>query len=123
MFKNVKISIYITIPLPEALHWCETWSLILRLRHRLRAFEKKVLKRIFGPTRDEVTGGGRNLQNEELHNLYSSSGTIRMVKSRRVRWEFRVAQMVKRNEYTLFVGKGTRRQETTRKTKMDLGEI
>jgi hypothetical protein len=52
------------------LYGCETWSLTLREGHRLRVFEDRVLKRIFGPKRDEVTGGWRKLHNEELHNLY-----------------------------------------------------
>jgi hypothetical protein len=56
----------------------ETWSLTLREEHRLRVFENRVLRRIFGPKRDEVTGGWRKLHNEELHNLYSSPGTIKI---------------------------------------------
>jgi hypothetical protein len=67
------------------LYGCETWSLTLREEHRLKAFEKKVLRRIFGPKRDEVTGGWRKLHNEELLNLYSSPSIIKMIKSRRIR--------------------------------------
>jgi hypothetical protein len=63
-----------------------TWSLTLREEHRLRVFENRVLRRIFGPKRDEVTGGFRKLHNEELHNLYSSSSIIKITKSRRMRW-------------------------------------
>jgi hypothetical protein len=59
-------------------------------------FENRVLRRIFGPKRDEVTGGWRNLHNEELHNLYSSPSIIRMIKSRRIRWEGHVAPMGRR---------------------------
>jgi hypothetical protein len=66
---------------------CETWSLTLRQEHRLRVFENRVLKRIFGLKRDEVTGGWRKLHNEELHNLYSSPSIIKIIKSRRMRWE------------------------------------
>jgi hypothetical protein len=62
------------------LYGCETWSLTLREEHRLR-----VLRRIFGPKRDEVTGGWRKLHNGELHNWYSSQSIIRMIKSRRKR--------------------------------------
>jgi hypothetical protein len=65
---------------------CETLSLTLREEHRLRVFEKRVLRRIFGPKRDGVTGGWRKLHIEELHNLYSSPSMIRMTKSRRMRW-------------------------------------
>jgi hypothetical protein len=68
------------------LYWSENWSLILREEHRLRVLENRVLRRIFGPKRDEVTGGWRKLHNEELHNLYSSASIIRMIKSRRMSW-------------------------------------
>jgi hypothetical protein len=75
------------------LYGCETWFLILREEHKLRVFENRVLRRIFGPKRDEVTGGWRKLHNEELHNLYSSQNIIRMIKSRRMRWTGYVARM------------------------------
>jgi hypothetical protein len=68
------------------LYGCETWSLTLREEHRLRVFENRVLRRIFGPKRDEVTGGWRELHNEELHDLYSSPSVIRIIKSRMMRW-------------------------------------
>jgi len=64
--KNVKIKMYTTIILPVVLHGCETWSLTLRERRRLKVFENRVL-RIFGPKRDEVTGKWRKLHNEELN--------------------------------------------------------
>jgi hypothetical protein len=74
--------------------------------HRLRVFENRVLRRIFGPKRDEVTGVRRKLHNEELHNLYSSLNIIRMIKSSRMRWAGHVARMVaKRNAYGILVGK------------------
>jgi hypothetical protein len=82
--KNVEIIIYKTIILPVVLCGCETWSLTLMEEHRLRMFENRVLKRIFGPQRDEVTGGSRKLHNQELHNLNSSPSIIRMIKSRMV---------------------------------------
>jgi hypothetical protein len=69
--KNLKIRIYKTIILPVVLYGYETWSLTLREGHRLRMFEKKVLRRISGPKRDKVTGEWRKLDNEELHDLYS----------------------------------------------------
>jgi hypothetical protein len=59
-------------------------------------FENRVLRRIFGPKRDEVTGGWRKLHNEDLHNLYSSPSIIRMTKSRRMRWAGHVARMGRR---------------------------
>jgi hypothetical protein len=67
------------------LYGCETWSLTVREGHKLRVFENKVLRRIFGPERDRVTGGWRKLHNKELHNLYSSPSIIRIIKSRRMR--------------------------------------
>jgi hypothetical protein len=63
------------------LYGCESWSLTLREEHRLRVFENRVLRRIFGPKWDEVTREWRKLHNEELHNLYSSPDIIRQVKS------------------------------------------
>jgi hypothetical protein len=69
-------------------------------------FENRVLRRIFGPKRDEVTGGWRKLHNEELHDLYSSPSIIRIIRSRRMRWAAHVARMgEKRNAYRLLVGK------------------
>jgi hypothetical protein len=82
-----------TIILPVVLYGCETWSLTLREEHRLRVFENRVLRRMFGPKRDEVTGEWRKLHNEELHNLFSSPDIIRQVKSRRMRWAGHVARM------------------------------
>jgi hypothetical protein len=72
------------IILPVVLYGCETWSLTLREEHRLRVFENRVLRRIFGPKRDEVTGQWRKLHSEELHNLYSSPDIIRQVKANEV---------------------------------------
>jgi hypothetical protein len=87
--------------LPVVLYGCETWSLTLREEHRLRVFENRILKRIFGPNRDEVTGEWRKLHNEELHTLYSSLDIIRQIKSRRLRW----AGHVERKLYKVLVGK------------------
>jgi hypothetical protein len=68
---------YKTIILQVVLYGCETWSLALREEHRLRVFENRVLRRIFGPNTDEVTEDWRKLHNEELHNLYSSPDIVR----------------------------------------------
>jgi hypothetical protein len=84
----------------------ENFTLTVREEHKLRVFENRVLRRIFGPNRDRVTGGWRELHNEELHNLYSSPNIIRIMKSRRMRWAGHVARMgEKRNVYRLLVGK------------------
>jgi hypothetical protein len=109
----------------------ETWSLTLREeRTRLRGFENRVLRRIFGPKRDEVTGCWRKLHNEELHGLYSSpSIIIRVIKARRMRWEGHVARMGEvRGAYNYLVGRpegrrplGRPRRRWDDNIKMDLG--
>ncbi|KAJ4450477.1 hypothetical protein ANN_01902 [Periplaneta americana] len=83
--KNLKVRIYKTVILPVVLYGCETWTLALREEHMLRVFENKVLRKIFGAKRDEVTGEWRKLHNTELHALYSSPDIIRNIKSRRLR--------------------------------------
>jgi hypothetical protein len=104
--ENLKIRIYKTIILPFVLYGCEIWFLIVREEQRLRVFENRVLRRIFGPKRDELTGGWRNLHNEELHDLYTSSSVSRMIKSRRMRLVGHVARMgEERNTCRLLVGK------------------
>jgi hypothetical protein len=106
--ENIKITIYksiILIILPVVLYGCETCSLTLREKYRLRVFENRVLTRIFGPKRDEVTGGWRKLHNEELHNVYSSPSILSMIKSMKVRWAGHVARMGMRNAYRILVGK------------------
>jgi hypothetical protein len=82
--------------LPVVLYGCETWSQTLREEHRLRVFENRVLRRIFGPKRDEVTEEWRKLHNEGLHDLYSSPSIIRIIKVRRMRWAGHVARMGRR---------------------------
>ena len=80
--KNLKIKIYRTIILPVVLCGCETWSLTLREERRLRVCENRVLRKVFGPKRDEVTGEWRKLHNEELNDLYTVPNIVRVVKSR-----------------------------------------
>jgi hypothetical protein len=111
----VKVKIYKTIILPVVLYRCETWSLTLREEHRVRVFENRVRRRIFGPKRDKVTGEWRNLHSEELHNLNLYPDIIRQVKSRRMRWAGHVARMGEKSVQS-FDGK-VRRKETTGKTK------
>jgi hypothetical protein len=80
--KSLKIIIYKTIILPVVLYGYETLFLTLKEEHKLRMIENRVLRRIFGPKRNQVMGGWRKMHNEELHDLYSSPSIIRMVKSR-----------------------------------------
>jgi hypothetical protein len=109
----------------------ETWSLALREEHRLRVFENRVLRRIFGPKRDDVTGEWRKLHSEELHILYSSTDIIRQVKSRRMRWVGHVARMgEERKVYKVLVGEpegkrplGRPRRRWEDGIRMDLREI
>jgi hypothetical protein len=122
---------YKTTILPVVWYWCETWSLTLREKYRLRVFENRVLRRISGPKRDEVTGEWRKLHNGELHNLYSSQDIIRQVKSRRMMWGGHVARMgEERKLYKVLVGKpdgkrplGRPRRRWEDGIRMDLGGI
>jgi len=88
------------------LYGCETWSLTLRGERKLRVFENMVLRRIFGPRSEEVTGEWRRLHNEELNDLYSSPSIVRAIKSRRMRWAGHLARMgEERWVYRVLVGK------------------
>jgi len=78
--KIIKINIYRTIILSFVLYGCETWSVTFREEHRLRVFENRVLKNIFGPKRNDVTGMWIKLQKQELDYLYSSLNIIRVIK-------------------------------------------
>ena len=79
--KNLKIKIYRTLILPVVLYGCETWLVTLWEERKLRLFENMVLRRIFGPRREEVTGDWRRLRNVELNDLYSSRNIVRVIKS------------------------------------------
>jgi len=106
LYLYLKIKIYRTIILPVVLYASETWLLIFRDERRLRVFENRVLRGIFGPKRDEVTGECRKLHNEELNDLYSSPNIFRVIKSRRMRWAGHVARMGERmGVYRVLVGK------------------
>jgi hypothetical protein len=83
--KNLKIKIYKTVILPVVLYGCGTSYLTLREEHRLRVSENRVLRRIFGPKREE-DDVWRKMHNDELHSLFSSLNIVRVIKSRRMRW-------------------------------------
>jgi len=83
--KNIKIMTYRKIILTPVLYGCKTWSVTLREERGLKMFENRMLKRIFGPKRDEVTGECRKLHNEELNDLYSVPSIVWVIKSRRIR--------------------------------------
>ena len=129
--KNLKIKIYRTIILPVVLYGCEASSLTFREERKLRVFENMVLRRIFGPRRDEVMGKWRRLHNEELNNLYSSPNIVRVIISRRMRWAGHVAHMgEERGVYRFLVGKpegrrplGRPRRRWMDSIRMDLQEV
>jgi hypothetical protein len=103
--KNLKIKINKIVILPFMLYGCETWSLTLREEHRLRVFENRVLRRIFGPQREE-DGPWRKMHNDELHSLYTSPNIVRVIKSRRMRWAGHVARIGEgRGVYRVLVGR------------------
>jgi hypothetical protein len=129
--KNIKFNTYKTIILPVVSYGCKTWSLTLVEKHRLRVFENRALRKIFGHKMEEVAGGWRRLRNEELHNLYGLPNIIRVAKSSRMRWASHVARMRgMRNSYSIFVGKSEGKRPLRRprrrwedNIRMDLREI
>jgi len=122
---------YTELIVPVVVYGCETWSLTLRKKRRLRVFEYRVLRRIFGPKRDEVTGEWRKLLNEDLTYLYSLPNIVRVIKSRRMRWARQLARMrEKRGVYRVLVGRpegkrplGRHRHRWEDNTMMDLQEV
>jgi len=129
--KNLKIKIYRTIILPVVLYGCEAWSPTLQEERKLRVFEKMVLRRIFGPRRNEVAGEWRRLHIEELNDLYSSPNIVRVIKSRRMRWAGHVARMDEETGVNrVLVGKpegkrplGRPRRRWVDNIRMDLQEV
>jgi len=101
--KNIKMKIYRKYNLACCFVW--VWNVVAHIegkRHRLSVFENRVLRRIFGPKRDEVTGDGRKLYNEELYDVYCSPNIVRVIKWRRMRWAGHVARMGRGEVYTRF---------------------
>jgi hypothetical protein len=129
--KNLKIKIYRNIILPVVLYGCETWSLKLREERRLKLFENRVLRIIFGPKKDVVQGSGKKLHNEELNDLYCSPNIVRGIISRRMKWAGHVAHIGEgRSVYRFLVGKpegkrqlGGPRRRWEDDIKMDLQEM
>jgi hypothetical protein len=111
--KNTKIKVYRTIIVPVLLYGCETWPLTLREEQRLRVFENRVLRRIFGSKTDEATGEWRRLRNEERDVLYSSPNIIWVIKWRRMRWAGHVACMGGKERCIQDFGGETIGKETT----------
>jgi hypothetical protein len=121
----------LTLEVPVVLYGCETWSLTLREEHRLRVFENRALRRVFGPKRDEVTGEWRKLHNEEFSDLYSLPNIVWVVKSRRMRCAGHMARMgERRGVHSVLVGKsegkrpfGRPRRRWEYNLKLDLQEV
>jgi hypothetical protein len=124
------IKIYKTVILPVVLHGCETWSLTLGEKHRVGVFENRVLRKIFGPKREEG-GSWRKFRNDEVHDLYSSPNNVRVIKLRRMRWAGHVACIGEgRDAYRVLVGRpegkrplGRPRRRWEDNIKMDFREI
>jgi hypothetical protein len=112
------------------MYGCETWSLTLREEHRLRVFEDRVLRKIFGPEREE-DGSWRKLRNDELNSLYSSSNIVKVIKLRIMRWAGHVARIgEEKGVYRVLVGRpegkrplGRPRHRWEDNIKLDLREI
>jgi hypothetical protein len=129
--KYIKIEIRRIVILTAVLYGRETWSLTLREERKLRAFENRVLRGVFGPKRDEATGEWRKLLNEELNDSFSSTNIVRVIKSRRMRWVEHVARMgERRGVYRVLVGNpeekrplGRSRRRWEDNIKMDLQEV
>ena len=117
--------------MPVVLYGFETWSLTLREERRLKVFENRMLRRIFGPKRDKVRREWRKLHNEELHDLYCIPNILRVIKSRRMGWAGHVARMgVNLGVYWILLGKpqgkrplGRPRHRLEDNIKMDLQEV
>ena len=129
--KNLKIKVYRTVSLLVDLYGCKTWSLTLREEHTPRVVENRVLRRVFGPERDEATVELRKLHNEELNYLFSSPSIVRVIKSRRMRRAEHVARVgERRGVYRVLIGRsegkrpfGRRRSRWRDNIKMDLQEV
>ena len=122
--KNIKMKVYRILPI--VLYGCGIWSLTLREERWLRLFENRVMRRIFGPRRDEITGEWRKVHIDELNDLYSSPNIIRVIKSRRMRWVEHVARMRDRKDaYVVVVGRplGRLRRRCDNNIKKDLQEV
>jgi hypothetical protein len=127
----LKIKLYRTTILPIVLYACETWLLTLREERKLRVFENMVLRRIFGPRRNKLTGEWRRLHNKELNDFYSSPNIVRVIKWGTMRWAGHVARMgEERGVYRVLVGKpkgkrplGRPRRRWVNNIRMDLQEV
>jgi hypothetical protein len=106
------------------LYGCEALPLKLRKEHRVKVFEKRVLRKIFGTGMDEIIEGSKKLHNEDVHNLYSSPNIIRMIKSRMMEWVEHVARMeANENAYRILVGEAERKRPVERPRRRWEGNI
>ena len=128
--KILKCKVYRTTNLPVVLYGCETWSLTMSEEHRLKVSENRVLRRIFGLKWDKVIRGWKKLNNDGFNNLYSPPNTVRVIKSRRIRWKGHVARMEERRGVNSFSGEIEGKKPLKRSRlrwedniKMDLQEV
>jgi hypothetical protein len=128
--KNIKIKIHGSVILPITLHGCETWSLTCTEKHRLRVFNNRILRKIFGPKNDKATGMEKT-NKEELDNVYSPPNIIQVIKSRRMIWVGQVVHMEDKGvPHRVLVGRpkgkrplGRPRHRWENNIKMDLKEV
>jgi hypothetical protein len=131
LIKHIRTHIYRTEVLPRVLYGREVWSLTLRKKHKLKVFENRMLRNIFGPYRDEVRREWRRVHNEEFYALYASPNIIGVIKSRKKTWAGHVARLwYKRGSYRVLVGRpdskrplGKRKRRWDDIIKLDLQDV
>jgi hypothetical protein len=129
LYKNINIKIYNSVILPVTLYGCETWSITCWKKHRLKVFNNRMFRKIYGPKKDKVMGMEKT-NKEELDDVYSSPYIIQVIKSRRIRWEGQVVHMEDwRGAHRVLMGRPKRKRPLGRprlrweNIKMDLQEV